>query len=171
MKYSVRVQGREFQVDIQGDGPAYRITIDGRPFEVNACSLGDDALLTMLLDNESHLAHTRIADARRGLVDVAIGGKYRRLEVLDELAAATAHAAGTNHQGRFVLEAPMPGLVVALRVKPGDVVEAGTPLVVMEAMKMQNELVSEAAGVVREVRVRLQQAVESGAELVVIESG
>jgi biotin carboxyl carrier protein len=64
----------------------------------------------------------------------------------------------------------MPGLVVELRVKPGDAVQVGQPLVVMEAMKMQNELVSESPGVVREVRVRLQQAVESGTELVVIES-
>ena len=71
---------------------------------------------------------------------------------------------------RFVLAAPMPGLVVELRVAPGDAVQVGQPLVVMEAMKMQNELVSEAPGVVREVRVRLQQAVESGTELVVIES-
>jgi biotin carboxyl carrier protein len=159
MKYTVRVPGREYQVEIAGDGPGYRITIDGRSFEVNASNLGDEAL-----------AHTRVADARRGLIDVSIAGKYRRVEVLDELAAARAHAADKDHQGRFVLEAPMPGLVVDLRVKPGDTVQAGQPLVVMEAMKMQNELVSEAPGVVREVRVRLQQAVESGTELVVIES-
>ena len=171
MKYIVRVPGREYQVEIAGDGPGYRITIDGRSFQVDASNLGDDALLNMILDNESHLAHTRVADARRGLVDVSIAGKYRRLEVLDELAAARAHAADKDHQGRFVLAAPMPGLVVALLVKPGDTVQVGQPLVVMEAMKMQNELVSEAPGVVREVRVRLQQAVESGTELVVIESG
>jgi len=170
MKYTVRVQGREYQVEIEGDRPGYRMTIDGRSFEVDASDLGDDALLTMILDHKSHLAHTRVADERRGLVDVSIAGKYRRLEVLDELAAARAHAADKNHHGRFVLAAPMPGLVVELRVAPGDAVQVGQPLVVMEAMKMQNELVSEAPGVVREVRVRLQQAVESGTELVVIES-
>jgi biotin carboxyl carrier protein len=171
MKYSVRVKEREYRVEIEGEPPRYRITIDGNPFLVDATNLGDDALLTMLLDNESLLAHTRVADARRGFVDVSIGGKYRRLEVLDELTSATQHASDKDHRGRFVLEAPMPGLVVALRVQPGESVRVGSPLVVMEAMKMQNELVSEVEGIVREVRVRVQQAVESGTELVVIEAG
>jgi biotin carboxyl carrier protein len=171
MKYSVRVQGTTFAVEIEGQAPRYRITIDGRPFQVDAANLGDDALLTMLVDHESLLAHTRLADVRRGLVDVSIGGKYRRLEVLDELTAVTQHEAGQDRQGRSVLSAPMPGLVVAVQVAPGDVVQVGTPLVVMEAMKMQNELVSEMDGVVREVRVRVHQAVDSGTELVVIEAG
>jgi biotin carboxyl carrier protein len=169
MKYSVQVQGRAFTVDIDGEAPRYRLTIDGRTFQVDAANLGDDALLTMLLDHESLLAHTRLADVQRGLVDVSIGGKYRRLEVLDELTAVTQHAAGPAQLGRFVLAAPMPGLVVAIHVEPGEIVQAGTPLVVMEAMKMQNELLSERDGVVREVRVQLHQAVDSGAELVVIE--
>ena len=56
MKYSVRVQGREYKVEIEGDRPGYRINIDGRPFQVDAANLGDDALLTMILDNESLLA-------------------------------------------------------------------------------------------------------------------
>jgi pyruvate carboxylase subunit B len=171
MKYTVRVQGREYDVRIEVEGPAYRIGIDDRSFQVDAADLGDNALLTMILDNQSLLAHTRIADAARGLVDVSIAGKYRRLEVLDELASAVRHAAQQDRHGRFVLEAPMPGLIVSLQVQPGDTVDVGTPLVVMEAMKMQNELASEVAGIVREVRVQLQQAVESGAELVVIESG
>lgn len=170
MKYSVRVQGRVFAVEIDGEAPRYRINIDGRPFQVDATNLGDDALLTMLLDNESLLAHTRLADVRQGLVDVSIAGKYRRLEVQDELTAVTQQGKSGERQGRVALVAPMPGLVVALRVAPGDSVQAGTPMVVMEAMKMQNELVSEVDGVVREVRVQLHQAVESGTELVVIEA-
>ncbi len=171
MRYSVRVQGRTFAVEIDGDAPGYRLSIDGRTFQVDAVDLGDEALLTMLLDNESLLAHTRLADPRRGLVDVSIGGKYRRLEVLDELTAVTHQREAAARRERFVLAAPMPGLVVAVAVSPGDSVEEGSPLVVMEAMKMQPELVSEVHGVVREVRVQVHQAVETGAELVVIEAG
>lgn len=171
MKYTVCVGGRTWQVEIAGDAPRYALAIDGRPFEVDAMRLGDDSVLTLLLDRESVLAHTRLADPKRGLVDVAIAGKYRRLEVLDELTMASRTASAGEKTGRTVLEAPMPGLVVIVRVKPGDKVEAGTPLVVMEAMKMQNELVAEAPGVVREVRAVVGQAVESGAELVVLEAG
>ena len=86
MKFVVRVQQHVFQVEISGRAPDYDLVVDGRPLRVNATSLGDESLLTMLLDNRSTLAHTRIADVRRGLYDVSIGGKYRRLEVLDELA-------------------------------------------------------------------------------------
>lgn len=169
MKYSVRVQQRVFQVEIEGRSPDYVLTIDGERFEVNAGDLGDASLLTMLLNGKSVLAHTRAADRHRGLYDVSITGAYRRLEVLDELASVSQAARGAGHAGPFVLEAPMPGVVVAIRVKEGDIVEAGTPLVVMEAMKMQNELASEVAGTVKELRVELHQAVESGYELLVIE--
>jgi len=171
MKYSVRTPRQVFQVEVEGRPPRYELVIDGRRFQVDAANLGDDSLLTMLLDSESILAHTRLADARRGLYEISIAGKYARLEVLGELASAAEKMAETRALDRFVLEAPMPGLVVAVRVQPGDSVQVGTPLVVMEAMKMQNELASEVAGTVREVRASVNQAVESGYELVVIEAG
>lgn len=170
MKYAVRAAGRTWQVEITGEAPHYLLAIDGRRFEVDAMRLGDDSLLTLLFDHESVLAHTRLADPKKGLVDVAIGGKYRRLEVLDELTLASRTATAGEKTGRTILEAPMPGLVVTVRVKAGDKVEAGTPLVVMEAMKMQNELVAEAPGIVREVRAVVGLAVESGAELVVLDA-
>jgi biotin carboxyl carrier protein len=170
MKYAVTAAGRTWRVEIEGQAPRYVVHIDGRRFDVDAMRLGDDSLLTLLLDHESVLAHTRAADARRGLYDVAIGGKYRRLEVLDALALASRTATAEKTAGRTVLEAPMPGLVVAVHVKAGDVVQVGQPLVVMEAMKMQNELLAEAAGTVREVHATVGTAVESGVELVVLEA-
>ncbi len=170
MKYTVNAAGRTWNVEIEGQAPRYVLSIEGRRFDVDAMRLGDDSLLTLLLDRESVLAHTRAADARRGLYDVAIGGKYRRLEVLDALALASRTATPEKIAGRTVLESPMPGLVVAVHVKPGDVVQAGQPLVVMEAMKMQNELLAEAAGTVRAVYATVGTAVESGVELVVVEA-
>lgn len=170
MRFTVRAGGGVWEVDVAGDAPHYTLTIDGRQFQVDATNLGDESLLTMLLDQRSVLAHTRAADARRGLYDVSIDGKYRRLEVLDALAAASRGADIAVARSGFELEAPMPGLVVAVQVAPGDRVEAGSPLVVMEAMKMQNELVAESAGTVREVRVAVGHAVESGATLVVVDA-
>lgn len=170
MKFIVRVQERIFHVDVGRKGDGWTLTVDGEQFPVDASHLGDPSLLTMLVDGRSVLAHTRVADPRRGLYDVSIGGHYRRLEVLDPLAAATQEARRAGASGRVALEAPMPGLVVAVRVQPGDAVQPGTPLVVMEAMKMQNELASEVAGLVREVHATVGQAVESGTELVVIDA-
>jgi len=169
MKYTVRDGERVWQVEIAGEAPRWSLRIDGRALDIDAVHLGDDAVLALLVDRESVLAHTRIVDAANGLVDVGIAGKHRRLEVLDELALAARAATGGRTTGAAILSAPMPGLVVAIHVRPGDRVTAGTPLVVMEAMKMQNELVAESAGVVGEVRAVVGAAVESGAPLVVIE--
>jgi 3-methylcrotonyl-CoA carboxylase alpha subunit len=171
MKFTVRAGARAWEVDVAGEAPRYTLTIDGRTFQVDAANLGDASLMTLLLDQRSVLAHTRAADARRGLYDVSIAGKYLRLEVLDALASAARGADGGAERRGFELTAPMPGLVVAVRVAPGDAIEAGAPLVVMEAMKMQNELVAEMAGTVREVRVAPGNAVESGATLVIVDAG
>lgn len=169
MKFVVRVQQRSFEVHVGGRAPGYELTIDGRVFRVDAADLGDTSLLTMLLDQESFLAHTRVADAQRGLYDVSIAGKYRRLEVLDALASATQERAEAAAGGRCVVTAPMPGLVVAVHVRPGDAVQIGTPLVVIEAMKMQNELKSPKPGLVVSLAAREGATVATGEVLAVIE--
>ena len=106
MKLLVRVQGRAFQVEIERRTDAWALVVDGKHFPVDVSHLGDPSLLTMLVGGRSVLAHTRVADRRRGLYDVSIGGRYRRLEVLDPLAAATQEArrgaknpAGTTPRG------------------------------------------------------------------------
>ena len=84
----------------------------------------------------------------------------RRRAIQDMTGAAAANA------GPAPLVAPMPGLVVRVNVKPGDQVEAGQPLVVMEAMKMENELRSISSGLVKAVRAEPGAAVEKGTVLV-----
>lgn len=79
-----------------------------------------------------------------------------------------AHAADSEpHAGR--LSAPMPGKVIAVLVEPGQAVEAGAPLIVMEAMKMEHTITAPSAGVVREIRFALGDQVSDGAELIALE--
>ena len=170
MKYQVRAQERQFEVEVDGEAPHYFLRIDGRPATVDASTLGDRSLLSLLLDHVSYLAHVVPASSALGTFDVSIGGKQVRIRVLDELAAMAQQMHAPPVQGSVVLRSPMPGLVIDVRVRPGDRVRAGSPLVVIEAMKMQNELASEVTGTVREVQAQLNQAVESGAVLVVIEA-
>ena len=109
------------------------------------------------------------------LVDVARGGPRQRtallnghretVEVLDELAAAAGELAHA-HGSRAELLADMPGLVVDVKAQPGQQVVAGQALVVLEAMKMQNELTSPRDGVVSEILVRPGQKVDGGTVLV-----
>src|ERR1700730_5831797 len=107
----------------------------------------------------------------RGKYTLWVDGYRFEAEALDErtrsirdLSAATAGATGPAP-----IIAPMPGLIVRVNVNPGDKVEAGQGLVVMEAMKMENELRATAAGTVRSVEVSPGTAVEKGALLVALE--
>jgi biotin carboxyl carrier protein len=167
MKYQVRYGEREIEVDIEGEPPRYVLRLDGEPMRADVTTLGDPSLFSMLIENVSCLAH--VVKAAPGVFEVSMGGKLARFEVLDQLAAMAQRMHAPSTGGDSVLRSPMPGLVVSVRVAPGDRVEPGTPLVVVEAMKMQNEMTSEVAGIVRAVHVREHQSVESGAELVRID--
>jgi biotin carboxyl carrier protein len=95
-------------------------------------------------------------------------GERWEAEVLDERTRYIRSLAGAENQRpkAEVLRAPMPGLVVRIQAKPGDNVAAGSGLVVLEAMKMENELKAAAAGVVKSIRVAPGEAVEKGQVLV-----
>jgi len=168
MKYIVHWNDRRFEVDVSGERPDYKVRLDGREVTVDAQSLGDPSLLSILLDRASYLAHVVPSPSAHDHWDVSTGGKFARLEVLDELSSMAKQMHAAQSGGAFVLQAPMPGLVLDIKVSPGDRVQVGTPLVIMEAMKMQNELTSEIDGVVREVHTTPRTAVESGARLMEI---
>ena len=88
--------------------------------------------------------------------------------VMDEVHARTRRPERATASGPAQLKAPMPGLVVALKAAVGDMVEVGQALVVMEAMKMQNELAAPGSGRVEKVHVVIGQSVESGQALVTL---
>jgi pyruvate carboxylase subunit B len=96
------------------------------------------------------------------------GGEAVEVEVMDERTAHIRSLVGTGkgHSAGGPLRAPMPGLVTKVLVEPGVMVTAGQGLLVLEAMKMENELKAPAAGVVLAVRVSAGQAVEKGLPLV-----
>jgi pyruvate carboxylase subunit B len=104
-----------------------------------------------------------------GRYTLSIGGHRFDAEALDDRARAIkamAAKVGGAAVGPAPLRAPMPGLIVRIHVAPGDTVAAGDPLIVMEAMKMENELRAPAAGTVRAIPVTPGTAVEKGALLV-----
>ena len=107
----------------------------------------------------------------RGRYTLWVDGYRFESEALDERTRAIRDlsAASTGPTGPASILAPMPGLIVRVSVKAGDRVEAGQGLVVMEAMKMENELRTTTAGVVRSVEVSAGMTVEKGALLVALE--
>jgi biotin carboxyl carrier protein len=170
MKFVVRVDGREKVAHVEKRNGIFAIQLDGKAYTVDCQYFGDTGYLSLLIDNKSYLIESAPVRPERGEYYAWVMGRHYDLEVLDELLVAVRDAERVRgHSGPYVLAAPMPGLIVDIKVKPGDTVEPGAAIVVMEAMKMQNELSAEVGGVVKEVRVKVRQKVESQAPLVVIE--
>ena len=162
MKYFVTVDGREFEVVVDGE----RVLVDGQEFEAHLGTIPGTPLRHLLLGDQS--LTLVIGPAGRGSWHLARHGERWEVEVVDE---RTRHIRSLTGQGALVrgpaqLKAPMPGLVARVLVEPGQRVEAGAGVVVLEAMKMENELRAAQGGVVRALPVRPGQAVEKGQVLV-----
>ena len=145
--YELRLGERTFVVDsVAANGSVRSLLVEGRQYEVAVTGLGD------------------------GRYQVSSGGTVEEVEVLDPLThlAEQGGGSGATH-GAHRVSAYMPGRVVTVLVAEGDEVTAGQGLVVLEAMKMENEIQAELPGVVRRVYVAAGQAVEGGDPLFEIE--
>jgi biotin carboxyl carrier protein len=165
--YYVTVKGNEHVVEIS-EGPEGDIALklDGEPVEADLVTLQADGLHSLLLDGQSR---EMVLEREGDRTFVGLDGERIEVRVQDEVSRALAAIEGAKHAGPAEVTAPMPGVVVEVRVAPGDAVTAGQPVVVVEAMKMQNELTAEADGVVKSVAVKAGDAVDGGAVLVVVE--
>ena len=162
MKVEAVVGERVLRVEVKGGGPRYTVLVDGRPLEVEWSDTGG-GLASLLIDGASVEAG---AVPRAGGYAVLVRGHMVDVDLRD---AAAAGAPARTGGGPARVTAPMPGRVVKVLVQEGDAVVEGQGLVVMEAMKMENELRAPRAGRVKELPARERQAVEMGALLVVLE--
>jgi len=170
VKYFVRIGDEEHEVVLDGEG----VHIDGTPVTASVSPSDGTPVRTVSIGPEIHRVVIRRgsgATAGRGHYTLWLDGFRFDVEALDERARAIRELSGASAEptGPAPLVAPMPGLIVRVAVKPGDEVRAGQGLVVMEAMKMENELRAVAAGRVRAVQAQPGMAVEKGALLVELE--
>ena len=164
MKFWVTLEGREAEVEFQTEGDRLWVEAAGRRLEADFRRLPDGEVYSLLIGGRSY--EVRVAPGATGL-DVTLDGATVPVEVrhpLEKLLQSSQHAHRAT-SGETVA-APMPGLVVALRVKPGDRVAAGQSVAVVEAMKMQNELVARHGGIVSEVLVAERASVAAGQPLI-----
>jgi biotin carboxyl carrier protein len=166
MKYVVEVNGQRYDVEIEDD----TAIVDGVKYSVSLHAVPGTPVRILGVNDAVHrmVLRERVA---RGRYRLWLDGQRYDAEALDSRARAIRdmQASVAKPAGPAPLRAPMPGLIVQLRVQPGDRVAAGDGLVVMEAMKMENELRAPAAGTVRAVHVSVGSAVEKGALLVELE--
>jgi len=164
--YYVTVQGNEHVVEI-AEGPEgdIELTLDGEPVEADLVALQSEGLHSLLLDGHSR---EMILEREGDRTFVGLDGERIEVRVQDEVSRALSAIEGAKHAGPTEVLAPMPGVVVDVRVQVGDTVTAGQAVVVVEAMKMQNELAAEADGTVERVAVKAGDSVDGGAVLVVV---
>ena len=166
MKYFVTLGEKTHEVSIDGE----TVALDGEAVRAHLEVLSGTPIQLVTVGNEVHRVLARRGD-RRGQYDLSVDGFRFSVEALDERARVIRELSGASsrHAGPAHLAAPMPGLIVRVNVVGGDQVRAGQGLVVMEAMKMENELRAAAAGVVRRVLVSAGNVVEKGTILIEME--
>jgi acetyl/propionyl-CoA carboxylase alpha subunit len=166
VKYVVRIGGEDYEVDLDGE----LVHVDGGDVAARVMPIAGTPVRMFPLGDAVHRVVVR-PGASRGLYTFWLDGYRFEAEALDERTRAIRELSGARSgpSGPAPLVAPMPGLIVRVHVQIGDQVQPGQGLVVMEAMKMENELRIQAVGRVRNVLVAPGSVVEKGALLIELE--
>lgn len=164
MKYTAIINDKTYEIEV---GANNTVSINGTVHKVDFRSIDGVAQYSLLLDNASWEA---LVDRNGDEYHILIAGERNIVLVQDERTRKMAKAEGKQAQSasEAVIKAPMPGLVRGVNVQVGDAVAARQGLVILEAMKMENELRSPRAGVIKEVRVKAGDTVGQGQVLVVV---
>ena len=168
-EYLAVVGERERLIRIEPEGDDLRMRIDGEEFVVSGFEGMGRGEICLLMNARPQVVHVRSDSPGRYRVSLA-GGEIG-VDLKDPLAARVARGGGSTirHAREVILRAPMPGVVVAVQAREGEAVAREAPLVVLEAMKMQNALTSPIDGIVRRVHVKPGQTVDGEAILVILE--
>jgi biotin carboxyl carrier protein len=170
--FEIEVNGRTRTVSVERlkrDGVAFRVIVDGTPHLVDAVRVDGGALSFIQLDGEGAGRSHRVAvtEGASGELTLTQAAGAVRAVLNGRRSKRGGEVAGAAGEQRIV--APMPGKVLRILVQPGQDVAARQPLVVVEAMKMENELSSPRAGRIKDVTAVEGQTVEAGRVLIVVE--
>ena len=163
MKYVVAVGGKSVEVVIDGDG----LWVGGERLEARLAEVDGTPVKIVTIGDRVHRVVAQRGQSR-GQYALWIDGHRYDVEALDERTRAIRDLSGASAKasGPAPLVAPMPGMIVRVNVQVGDTVQSGQAVVVMEAMKMENDLRTQSSGIVSAVRVTRGDAVEKGTVLV-----
>jgi biotin carboxyl carrier protein len=169
MRYEVRFSSSSEEktrvIEFERDGATWRVKLDGRPVAVDAVEITPNTL-SILLDGVSF--EINVTPSPDGKLKLQSGSREFIAEVIDPRAWSGRRHGSVEAEGRQQIVAPMPGKVVRLLVKEGDRVEAGQGLLVVAAMKMQNEIRSPKTGIVARVLAKEGHPVNAGDVLCVV---
>jgi len=165
MKYEVRVSGKTHIVEFERHGDGWRARLDGQPGAADLAEIAPNIFSVLLLGRSYQVYLT---PSPGGQVQLQTCGFEFAAEVVDPRSWRGRRHGTAEAEGRQQIAAPMPGKVVRVLVQAGNTVEVGQGLLVVEAMKMQNEIRSPKSGTVERVLVTEGQAVNAGEALCVV---
>jgi biotin carboxyl carrier protein len=156
MKYITTVEDKQFTVEIIDDK---HISVNGKIYNIDFENVSGQPVYSLIVDGKSHEAYVQPGEENW---QVLLRGRLYPAVVEDEREKRLRAAAGSGvaESGEFHLKAPMPGLVVAIPVNEGQDVKKGQVLLILESMKMQNELKAPRDGKVNRIKVKPGESVE-----------
>ena len=168
MKYVVQIEGKSYQVDIRELDGEIRVDLDGVQVQADRVYVRGKDFVSFLFNHRSLDLHFSKNEEK---VSVFFGGRKYECVLEDERSGRLKRlgALKVDTKKEQELRSPMPGLITSIEVKEGDVVVAGQGVVIVEAMKMENELKAKHDGKVKEVKVKKHQAVDKDQLLIVFE--
>ena len=167
MKYIASIGDQEFEVDIINQ---HEVAVNGKHYKINFKPVSGQPVFSLLADNGSYQAHLFESDDDE--LQILLRGTLYKVLIEDEREKRLRAAAGStgSSSGELILKSPMPGLIVQVPVKVGDLVSTGDVLVILESMKMQNELKSSQDGKVTQIQVKEGDSVEQKQILLIVEA-
>lgn len=159
----VKVDNKTFRVAIKKQDEIFQVLLNSASRQVEVAA-HDGPCMTLIIDDKPYAIvftddHT-----------IVIDNQEYSVEIFDEqVARLIKTGVGKSKHHELVIKAAMPGLIVELGVKEGDEVKEGQGLLIIEAMKMQNEMQSTRAGIVKKINIKKGQTVNSGDKLIIIE--
>ncbi len=164
MRYTAIINDKAYEIEI---GANNTVMVNGEPHNVDFRSIDGSRLYSLLMDNSSW---ETLVDRNGDEYRVLIGGELHIVNVQDERTRkmAKAEKAQAASTAEVTIKAPMPGMVREVQVNVGDSVAGKQGVVILEAMKMQNELRTPRAGTVKEIRVKSGDKVEQGQVLLIV---
>jgi biotin carboxyl carrier protein len=166
MKYEVRISGKTHVVEFERHADGWQARIDNESGASADVAEVAPNVFSVLLSDRSNEVY--VTPSPNGQLQLQTGGFEFTAEVVDPRSWRGRRHGGAEAEGRQQITAPMPGKVVRVLVKAGDAVEAGQGLLVVEAMKMQNEIRSPKSGTVERVLIEEGQAVNAGEVLCIV---
>jgi biotin carboxyl carrier protein len=165
MKLEVLISGTTRIVELHRDADRWRIVVDGAAVNADAVEIAPN-FLSILLDGKSYGIH--VTPQPDGTLILQTGQEEFVAEIIDPRAWRGRRHGHVEAEGRQQITAPMPGKVIRLLVNAGDKVKAGQGILVVEAMKMQNEVRSPKTGTVERLVAQEGQPVNAGDVLCVV---